>query len=501
MTAQEAVDELHARCAVYTAPATASRLLDDAGWTACADLASSTLLEPCVGEGAIVVEAAKRLLESLATRRVRITARALAGRLVGFELHAATAHVARAALVDILVDWGVGHKTAVEVAGTWITTADFLLEKPRRATHVVANPPYIRWSKLPSALAEIYRKRLPPLATRGDLAVAFLDRMLEWLPSEGKLVALVSDRWMYAQYGDEFVRDCIERGWATEVLEERPVKPFVRSVGAYSAIVRMSSPRASGASGRTPRAAARALHSRLTHRHGILADTDCRIRVGPALGCGDAFVVSAGEVGRVESTLLRPLITRTGLVDGAAIPGSTLVAAPWDAQGRLFALEEVPLFAAWIGERRDRLAHRSCIKAGRHWWRTIDAIGTNWANAPKLLVPELCREAKAYLDVTDALPAHSIYAIWPGDWPIETLQKVLNAGLLQLTAEAEAPALQQGWFRLYRRFLLRTPLPRWLTLSSRSRAGLASPDEAKFGTAFRTLFDFAPGGLPTFLCG
>ena len=52
MTAFEAIEELHARCAVFTAPETASRLLDGIGWTELADLTSATLLEPCAGEGA-----------------------------------------------------------------------------------------------------------------------------------------------------------------------------------------------------------------------------------------------------------------------------------------------------------------------------------------------------------------------------------------------------------------------------------------------------------------
>lgn len=494
MTAFEAIEDLHARCAVFTTPETASRLLDSVGWTEQADLSVSTLLEPCAGEGAILLEAARRLVGSLRRRGLPLVPAVLGPRLVSFELHQPTAAVARCALVNLLTGEGIERDIALALADTWLKHADFLLRTPASATHVVANPPYVRWSKLPPALASLYRKRLRPLATRGDIAVAFLDRMLAWLVPEGELVALVSDRWMYAQYGAEFVDDCARRGWKIEVLDERPDRPFVRLVGAYSAVVRLRSG-TGGPPAARPRDAARALHAGLVRRHGTLADAGCRVRVGPALGCGDSFVVPAHEARLLEPEVIRHLTTRADLVGDAVARGSTLVAVPWGSDGRLLALTDVPRFAGWIASRRERLEKRSCIKQGRHWWRTIDAIGLDWRQQPKLLVAELCRVATAHLDTTDALPAHSIYAIWPGEWPVETLQRVLNAGLLALTAEAEAPALKHGWFRLYRRFLVRTPLPRWPALALDDRVGLSSANEAVFAATFRRLFGFAPDGL------
>ncbi|HSP24067.1 MAG TPA: hypothetical protein VLQ65_02735, partial [Saliniramus sp.] len=69
---------------------------------------------------------------------------------------------------------------------------------------------------------------------------------------------------------------------------------------------------------------------------------------------------------------------------------------------------------------------------------------------------------------------------------------MLNAGLLELTARAEAPRLKLGWFRFYKRFLVRTPLPKWPTLSTTDQLDLQESGEG-FNATFRELFGFSPG--------
>lgn len=275
-----AIQQLHDRCAVYTSASTASRLLDMIGWTAEADLSKSVLLEPCVGEGAILLEGARRLIASMRSKRRGLDKAALLPRIKGFEFHPGAASVASISLRRLLSEAGVSWTTACQLTEKWIRQRDFLLERPIRATHVAANPPYVRWGKLPQVLAKRYRGVLPPAATRGDLSVAFLHRMQEWACENGAISALVSDRWMYAQYGEDFVKETLTHGWTINVVDERPADPFVREVGAYSAIVLLTKGKDVGRSvAATTRSAACALHSVLLARHGTLGDAGCRVRV------------------------------------------------------------------------------------------------------------------------------------------------------------------------------------------------------------------------------
>lgn len=499
MNAVKSVQALHDRCAIYTAATTAARLLDLAGWTADADLTEAHLLEPCAGEGAILLEAIDRLLESLRCRGLALSRETLSDRITSFEIHPATAKVARASVVRRLKAAGLSPASARWVAQTWLVQDDFLTRPPVTATHVVANPPYVRWSKLPRRLAAIYRASLRPEATRGDLSVAFLDRMLDWAEADGHVVALVSDRWMFAQYGAAFIAQIAERGWGLRVLDDRPSNAFVREVGAYSAIVRFQrggTDQAAGPALHATRRAERCLHDALRARHGTIVEAGCTVRVGPALGCGDTYILDEAADYGIEPELLRPYVGRSNLQDGRTVASGSVVVAPYDQDGKPIQLANWPGFASWVSQHKAKLAKRSCVQPNGAWWRTIDAIGVQWAQSPKLLVPELCQRPRATLDCTDAIPAHSLYAIWSTEWPTDVLQRVLNGGLLRITAEAQAPTLKHGWFRFYRRFLVQTPLPQWNTLSMAQRDALAADDQGVFGAAFLELFDFVPDATP-----
>lgn len=493
-----AIQELHDRCAIYTSVQTASRLLDIIGWTSDANLSRSVLLEPCVGEGVILLEGVRRLLASFRSHGRSLSKASLIPRIKGFEFHPGAARSARLNLRRLLIEEGFAWDTASELAETWIRQRDFLLERPFRATHIAANPPYVRWTKLPPMLAKTYRDALPSAVTRGDLSVSFLYRMQEWARECGTIAALVSDRWMYAQYGEEFVKDTGARGWSIQIADERPLEPFVRQVGAYSAIVVLT--RENGEWHCIPRPTSRTqaqtLHRALISKHGTLGAAGCHVRVGPALGAGRTFIVEPGEAVDVEEDLVRSFVSKQDLIGGEVVAPRLRVVVPYDRGGKLIDPAEWPRFARWVAGHRETLSSRSQFRDTEQYWRTIDAVPAQWAATPKLLLPELCNRPLTAVDRTGSIPAHSLYAIWSDEWPIEILQRVLNAGLLELTAEAEAPKLKLGWVRFYKRFLMRTPLPKWSILTQEAQQALAATGEV-FDEAFDWLFGFRPGTLPT----
>ncbi|WP_105438964.1 Eco57I restriction-modification methylase domain-containing protein [Neorhizobium sp. T25_13] len=494
MDMHAAIEQLHDRCAIYTSSPTAARLLDLIGWTASADLSKAVLLEPCAGEGSILLEGARRLLQSLRGKGRIPTLVDLEPRIKSFELHPGAAATLRRLLRELLIEERLSLKQADQLVLQWVSERDFLLENPGRATHVAANPPYVRWKNLPPILARLYRENLPTVSTRGDLSVAFLNKMQQWAGDGGSIAALTSDRWMFAQYGEAFLKDTKSRGWNITVVDERPSDPFMKTVGAYSAIVLLT--QENGPVRYLPsttRDKALRIQLKLLERHGSLHEAGCIVRVGPALGAGRTFILEPDDNTEVEADLVRPFLERKDLVGSTVDTARLRVVVPYDLNGVLIDPSDWPGFGKWIGGKRDALSKRSHFREKDQYWRTIDAVPDLWSTGPKLLMPELCNRPFVTIDRTIAIPAHSIYAVWPGEWPIEILQRVLNSGLLEITAKAEAPALKQGWMRFYKRFLLRTPLPQWGQLSRGEREGLASEATGQFEQIFEDLFGFAPG--------
>src|SRR4051794_11085849 len=124
-----AVAALHRRCGVYTKPKVVSRILDAVGWTSKADLSKARLLEPASGDGAFVVEAARRLVASFSRRKIELTSRTLSKSITAFELHSGEAELARKQVAQTLRAKGVHHRTADACARSWVITGDFLLSK------------------------------------------------------------------------------------------------------------------------------------------------------------------------------------------------------------------------------------------------------------------------------------------------------------------------------------------------------------------------------------
>ena len=227
---------VHKHCGVYTQPAVVEMMLDLVGWTVDADLTKARLLEPACGDGVFVAEAGRRLVRSLGP--VRATAAAISEAILAFEFETATARRARSSVVGALVTEGIAFADASRLAETWIRTADFLTAPIYGDfSHVVGNPPYMRWSLVPDVLRDTYRKVLHAQAAKGDLCLGFVWRGLQLLkPESGAMAFLCADRWLRCAYGSG-VREAIVKTHALVAhveVHDAPVFAGNRDVGGAS---------------------------------------------------------------------------------------------------------------------------------------------------------------------------------------------------------------------------------------------------------------------------
>lgn len=445
---KQSIEDLHRACGVYTMPAVVSTILDAVGWRGDADLTCARFLEPAAGGGEFVVQAAERLIGSCRSRGIKPTAQLLGPRITAFELHPRAASDARRRVRTSLQANGVSYTTASACADAWIRTADFLLSETPCTdyTHIVGNPPYIRWSKIPPVLRSRYEARLPRHASRGDLFLPFLDRSFERLQPTGKCGFLCSDRWRYTVFAEGFRQRWLP--WLDILSNES-----VNAADVFSRRVSIS-PSILVASKRPMKRQNRPSTRNLPGK--TLASLQCPIKAGPALGHTPAFVLEPDEHD-VELELLRPWVAAPEVRDGSIDWRGRRVVMMFDKSGKLRDLQDYPLLARRLRRFRTELINRSFVQKGAPWYRTIDRTRTvDWLR-PKLLVPELAKVPRVALDRSGIVPSHGVYAIFPPDDRIEEIYDALRDGGLAQALEGIAPKLK-GYTRCYKRFLSRARL-------------------------------------------
>lgn len=473
-----ATEQLHAKCGIYTRTAAAEKLLDWVHWRSDKDLSRSRLLEPSCGNGAILVPAVQRLCESLTQHGTQLTKGALLPRLVAFEIHPGEAHKARSAVVEVLSRFGLSNSDAATISRAWIKTSDFLLTPVGNETftHVVANPPYIRWSSLPRIVARKYASMLPSHVARGDLSLAFLDRILAWSAIGATIGLLSSDRWLYSAYAETF-RAASSASFVLERHEEADsTTVFNERVYAYPGLFLLRRVNASshGGSEYSRPNSASSLYLRWAARFSTLGSSGCAIKVGPALGCDKAFLLDSTSIDNVEAARRFPYVGPQDLRgDQISWAGRHVISVHDDS--RLIELGSHPRTASHLRAFREQLSRRSCVRATpKAWFRTINRVALRDWEGVKLLVPELSRRVRVAIDRNGMIPSHGMYAIFPGEWPPDVLRAVLASGVLGATLNAIAPRVNGGYIRCYKKFLMRVPIPLWSELSPRLKNDLFS---------------------------
>jgi len=439
------IEALHRRCGVYTKPEVVCRILDAVGWHREADLSRSRLLEPAAGNGGFVVEAGRRLIAAYIQHGIDLTAGTLADRITAFELHPREAQLARARVRAVLCEAGVHPRTAEACARSWVSHGDFLLGSPPSVgfTHVVGNPPYVRWSKIPPDLKAEYERRLPRDMIRGDLFLPFLDRALELLQSKGKCGFLCSDRWRFMAFAESFRKKWLPKLEIESEIALSSTDAFVEDVDSYPTILIASKRLGNERKSRV----LKVTHSR------TLAELGCVVRVGPALGHTPAYVLEPNERD-VEPELLRPWIDGTEITEGKTIWSGRRVIVMHGSNGKLIEPKQFPLLEARLKRFRKQLQTRSIVINGAAWFRPIDrVVATDWTR-PKLLVPELAKIPRVAIDRSGTIPSHGVYGIFAPDDDVETLYEKLRDGKLAAALKDIAPKIKGGYFRCYRRFLL-----------------------------------------------
>lgn len=534
--ATEPLDIASGHGEVFTQRWVVELILDLAGYTDDADLASMRLVEPACGEGAFLKVIAERLSKSCRARELSLSQAHAAVR--AYDLLERNVKASRNVVGDRLKADGWPAAEVDAIVEEWIVGGDYLMRRvdESSADVIVGNPPYIRIEDVPERRMAAYRSACPTMTGRADIYVGFYDIALQSLKPGGVCAFICADRWMRNQYG-RLLREKITRDYAVEtVISMHDVDAFDEQVAAYPAItvlrrgeqksVAVAETRRGFGEAHARRFAAwtrtkkqtglkedaydatrlphwfpgndlwptgsparLALIEDLNDRLPQLSDpvVDVKIGIGVATGADSVFVIK--DKGFIEEGRLLKLAmvrdTKTGQLQWS---GNYLV-NPWDETGRLVDLNDYPKLRRYLEKHQDVLKSRHTAKnnADGNWYRTIDKVNHALTDKPKLFFPDMKLVSHPVLDEGGCYPHHNLYYLSSDSWDLRVLGGLLLSKVAEAFIEAYAVRMRGRTLRFQAQYLRRIRVPQQDKIGKTDRKALIEAFEQRDSAAATTI--------------
>lgn len=463
------------------------------------------LLEPAAGQGAFILPLLGRLVQACRAQgksydQLRPVIRA-------YEIDRDVAATLRDRCAEELNELGVAEPMARDIARAWIKNEDFLEARTRaRFTHIVGNPPYIRWDAIPAPLRASYRERFSSFKQRADIYIAFIERSLELLEPGGQLAFLCPGTWTRNVYGGSIREVFTSQGHLKAIVDFSDVDSFETPADAYphffvfengtsgaTKILSMSGTDTiirSGSS--TLRTFAPSSSPLLLSRNAAAEKTlefarrtfptienaGCVIRVGSATGCNEVFL-GPTETLPVERSRTLPFVNARSIQDGKVHWSGTSIVNVFDANGKAVKLADYPRMAAYLRKHKRPLQSRAKASTSKTWWRSIDSLHPDWYASAKLLVVDVSASPVIGIDTVGYCAGSGVYQIKSMSWPLEDLLIFLSAGVLGLFVKALSAGATTGFHRFQKSQLSAVHIPRWEEIEPNWRKRFRQAHRAK----------------------
>lgn len=463
------------------------------------------LLEPAAGKGAFFLPLLERFVSSCI--RQKKSFEVLLPVVRAYEIDARVADALRVQTETTLEALGVERAVARAVAHVWIENKDFLEARPHmQFTHIVGNPPYIRWDAIPNTLRNTYRDRFASFKQRADIYIAFIEHALSLLGDNGQLGFLCPGTWTRNVYGSAVREALTSQGQLKTIIDFSDADSFEKPADAYphffvfqkgrngpTKILSMAGRHNIRASGKSitrtfPSSASPLVLSRdlaatktiqaANKRFPKIEDAGCSIRVGSATGCNEIFLGPRRELPVEASRLLR-FVNAHSIEEGKVRWAGTYILNVFDREGKVVPLARFPRLAAYVRKHGARLRNRAKARNSKIWWRPIDSLHPDWHQARKLLVVDVSARPVIGIDSVGYCAGSGVYQIKSRDWPLGALLLFLSAGVLGLFVSALSVGAANGFHRFQKNQLAAIHLPRWKDLDAKWKKKFTAARRAK----------------------
>ena len=519
---QAAVEQLAAagveeRGAVFTRREVVEFILDLTGYATTAALHKKRLLEPSFGDGAFLLVAVERLLESYKSHATKpaVLVDDLRESIRAIELHRKSFIETRLKLRNLLREKGIANTATEKLLDAWLIQGDALLtDFPFHFTHIVGNPPYVRQEMIPAVLLTEYRHRFDTLYDRADLYVPFIEKSLNLLEPKGSVGFICSDRWMKNRYGGPLRKMVAKNYHLKYFVDMVDTDAFHSEVSAYPAITVISREKSEATRiAHRPQIDKaelvklnREMHTkslkpnsvvhevtgimnssepwilesfdqlavlrRLEASFPTLEEAGCKVDIGVATGADKVYVGEYAEFD-VEKDRKLPLVMTKDIRAGKVEWTGKGVINPFDDDGGLVNLKKYPKLAAYLNRHKAVICNRNVAKRNSdRWYRTIDRITPSITRMPKLLIPDIKGEANIVYEEGKYYPHHNLYYITSDTWDLKALQAVLLSDITRLFITTYSTKMRGGYLRFQAQYLRRIHIPHWKDVPEKIKAKL-----------------------------
>lgn len=504
------------RGAIFTRKEVVEFILDLVGYTSDKPLYEQRILEPSFGQGDFLIPAIYRLLTAYFSQRGHQgdISNEIIDCVRAVELHENSYDGTRSTVGTLLSQFGISKEEGKILLNAWLIHSDFLLtELPFKFSLVVGNPPYVRQELIPDVLIREYRRRFQTIYDRADLYIPFIEKSLSLLVPEGSLGFICSDRWMKNKYGGP-LRRFVAHGYHLKYyIDMVDTQAFQSEVMAYPAItiitkeqsgVTRIAHRPSIDSANLTSLASELVNStmgnqsvtevvdvvagsepwilhsfdqlalvrRLEDSFPTIEETGCTIGIGVATGADKVFIAPYEDL-NVETDRKIPLVKTDDIRGGTVLWRGRGIINPFKESGQLVCLSDYPKLAAYLTKNEKVLRGRHvAIRSQDSWYRTIDRIYPGLMVRPKLLIPDIKRNAQVVYEDGRFYPHHNLYYIISDIWNLRALQAVLMSGIARLFVSIYSTRMRGGYLRFQAQYLRRIRLPRWEDVSDAIKSEL-----------------------------
>jgi len=503
---------------IFTPPLIVKKILDLIGYESNSHIADKLILDPACGMGAFVTEAVRRLRENLTIKFGYDPKRAedslqiinhVNSTIHGIEI---SEIAARSAMISYLFPLREEISTILKVNPSYrpdvsiyiFDALDYRFKPKADLDYIVGNPPYIQYSKLRSALREMYNRHFFTAKARYNVYGLFYEKSLSWLKNRGRLGFITSNRFFHTNYG-KLLRTLLLSKTKIETIIDLKETTLFEQVETYPAIVIARKEKGQEIDWQFPYSYVETVgsnksidhedwrdnliierlnfsvrQSRLSSEPWIFLPNNIlslflkiqkqhiplqyfceRISAGVATGANDVFLFNK-KPKDIEEELLLPIIRGRDVNKNRIDWGGAYLLNPYELrEGHIvpIRIDEFPGAKSYLERLKKRLISKYHAKHKEKWYETHDKVDSRIMTKRKIVFPDIAQENRFAIDEGRFLCLNTCYyIIHKSETELDFHNAILNSKLLEIIVKVKSPKLSQGHFRYMKRYIKDLPM-------------------------------------------